>query len=211
MSSRFPSLLRRHCKRCRVSAQRSLGVRLMLGCLALLVAGCTIPSPFAGPATVQGGPIYVPAADSTRVWERTVEVLREMHFTIARENRLEGVIETNYKPGATVLEPWHQDSVGLPQRLESTLQSIRRRVLVTFQAAGDGGNFIRFRVDKEIEDLPGLAANSPGAATFLDNSPLQRDLDPVVGQSVASSWLPRGRDVALEAVLANRLRLALQR
>ena len=50
---------------------------------------------------------------------------------------------------------------------------------------------------KELEDVA-RAANSPGAATFLDNSPLQRDLNPVVGQATPSGWIPKGRDLAFE-------------
>ena len=162
-------------------------------------------------APVQAGPVYVPAGDSTWVWERIVEVLHDYKFAIGRENRLEGVIETEYKPGASIFEPWHEDSVGRSQRWESTLQSIRRRVVITFRPAGDGGNFIDVRVDKEIEDLPGIAANSTGAATFGDNKALDRNLDRVVGQSAPSSWIPRGRDPALEAVLNNSIHNALVR
>jgi hypothetical protein len=182
-----------------------------IACALIAVAGgCTSVGPqsiVAAPA----GPVYVPNVDSTRVWERIVDVLHEYHFTIARENRLEGVIETEYKPGASVFEPWHQDSVGSPQRWESTFQSIRRRVVITFQPAGDGGNFINVRVDKEIEDIPGLAANSTGAATFGENQTLERNLDPVVGQAGATRWLPRGRDPALEQVLNTSIRNALMR
>lgn len=178
--------------------------------VVLVVAGCTSLAPN---SVVNGpiGPVYVPAGDSTYVWERIVEVLHDHHFTIARENRLEGVIETEYKPGASVLEPWHRDSVNMAQRWESTFQSIRRRVVITFQPAHDGGNFINLRVDKEIEDLPGLAANSAGDATFGENATLERDLNPVVGQSAASTWLPRGRDAGLEQVLNTNIRTALVR
>ena len=83
--------------------------------------------------------------------------------------------------------------------------------MITFQPAGDGGNFINVRVDKEIEDIPGLAANSTGAATFGENQTLERDLDPVVGQAGATRWLPRGRDPALEQVLNTSIRNALMR
>ncbi|MFK7818005.1 MAG: hypothetical protein AB8G99_04765 [Planctomycetaceae bacterium] len=149
--------------------------------------------------------------DSFPVWERIVDVLHDYKFTIARENRLEGVIETDYKPGASVLEPWHRDSVDPAQRWESTFQSIRRRVVVTLQPASDGGNFVNVRVDKEIEDIPGLAANSTGAATFGENSALDRNLDRVVGQASSSTWLPRGRDFALENVLNGAIRTAIGR
>lgn len=51
---------------------------------------------------------------------------------------------------------------------------------------------------KGPEDLPGVAANSPGGATFQESAPLKRDLNLVVGQSSKSNWIPKGRDQALE-------------
>ncbi len=191
--------------------------RLTIVSLAAIVAlgvclsngGCATPLGGQSQFIQPPAPIYVPAADSTRVWERIVEVLHEFHFTIAREDRRAGVIETDTKPGASVLEPWHRDTVDRAQRWESTLQSIRRRVVVSFQPAGDGGNFIQVRVDKEIEDLPGPNTNAAGPATLSDNSTLQRNLDRVVGSSRESTWLPRGQDPALERVLTERIRAAL--
>ena len=61
---------------------------------------------------------------------------------------------------------------------------------------------------KETEDLPGLAANSPGAATFSESEPLTRNLDPVVGQTSPSIWVPAGRDPQLEQALLARLQSA---
>ncbi len=60
---------------------------------------------------------------------------------------------------------------------------------------------VNVRVDKEIEDVPGLAANYEGGATFADNDPLNRDLNQVVGQSSPSRWIPLGRDPLLERKL----------
>ena len=119
-------------------------------------------------------------------------------FEIEREDRLTGVIETRYNTGSGCLEPWRHDSVGHANRLESTLQSIRRRVRIRL-APGNGTYVVFVEAFKEKEDLPGLAANSPGGATFQENTPLERDLNPVVGQSRASGWIPLGRDLALEA------------
>jgi len=178
--------------------------------LVLLLSGCSTtpvaPLQSAQPPT----PIYVPAGANNGVWERVVDVLHEYHFTIAREDRREGVIETDYKPGASVLEPWHQDSVGAAQRWESTLQSIRRRVVITFAPVSDGGNFVNVRVDKQIEDLQGPATSSTGAATLRENQPLDRDIDRIVGQTQPSTWLPRGTDPSLEHTIMARIRTALK-
>ncbi|MCA9113506.1 MAG: hypothetical protein KDA79_00355 [Planctomycetaceae bacterium] len=161
-------------------------------------------------ATAQSSSIVVNGSHPEVIWERAIDVLHAYQFDIERENRLDGIIETGYQVGSGVLEPWRSDSVGLENRLESTLQSIRRRVLVSLSPAGSPGTtLITVEVLKEIEDMPGVAANSPGGATFQENSPLQRDLNLVVGQSTPSGWIPSGRDLALEHNLLERLRTAM--
>ena len=71
---------------------------------------------------------------------------------------------------------------------------------------GGGGYFVSVEAFKEREDLPGIAGNSPGAATFQESTPLQRDLNPVVGQSKPSRWIPGGRDLDLEQAILASLR-----
>jgi hypothetical protein len=161
-------------------------------------AGCV-----SGPATTTGGmqAIQIPAQQSDVVWERAVDTLNRYHFLVARESKLEGVIQTEYRAGSNLLEPWNPDSIGFQNRLESTLQSIRRRVFVTLQASQPGLVTVSVRVDKEIEDLPGLAANYEGGATFSESRPLDRDLNQVVGQTGPSRWIYMGRDPALEQAL----------
>lgn len=171
------------------------------------MAGCHLPGvvPVGGPTAPN--PLPVVARNDEALWERTVDVLHEFQFAVAREDRLARVIETDYKVGSGCLEPWHFDSVGPESRLESTLQSIRRLVRVTLLPVdGAGGYAVSVEAFKEREDLPGLAANSPGAATFQESTPLQVDLNPVVGQSAPSGWIPVGRDLALEQAILARLR-----
>ena len=167
-------------------------------CVCLLaVCGCAPMRP--GPQVAQGpssSTIYVPGTNDEALWERTVDVVHG-YFDIARENKLDGVIETQPKTGATIFEPWHRDSVTGYDRLESTLQSIRRRAVVTIRK-DTAGYVVNIQVFKELEDVPGLAANSPGAATFQTSNPLQRDLNVVVGQTAPSGWIVVGRDEALE-------------
>jgi hypothetical protein len=158
-------------------------------------------------------PIFVAANNEDVVWERTVDVVHE-YFDIARENRIvgsqPGVIETNYKVGASVFEPWHRDSHGLDSRLESSFQSIRRKAFINV-APTDGGYLISVEVFKELEDLAGVANNTAGGATFQQGNPLRRDLDLVVGQSSPSGWLVKGRDDVLENEIARRMQIAFSR
>lgn len=172
--------------------------------ISMILAGCASP-----PTTmVPPSPIYVPSANQTVVWERVVDVLHEYHFEIAREDRQDGLIETQYKVGAGIQEPWHHDAVGWENKLEGTLQSIRRRVIVRL-TPDEGGYLVSIEAFKELEDLDGLAANSAGGATFQEATPLQRNLNLVVGQSAPSGWLPVGRDPMLEHDMMKRLHQAL--
>ncbi|QDU82900.1 hypothetical protein Pla110_46630 [Polystyrenella longa] len=172
----------------------------------LLLGGCAT-TPIAMQQTRTLGPVFVSTQNEEFVWERAVDVLHDYPFTIKRENKLAGVIETEYKVGSGVLEPWHKETIGMDARLESTLQSIRRRVLINVRR-DDAGYFVDVEAYKEIEDLEGLAANSAGGATFLETSPLERDYNLVVGQSTPSGWISKGRDFALEQDLLQRLQLA---
>ncbi|MEW4528276.1 MAG: hypothetical protein ACF8PG_14895 [Maioricimonas sp. JB045] len=182
----------------------------VLLCLCLPLSGCAGPgrAPWANvaPAT---NPLYVAASNEEVLWERTVDVLHDFHFELARENRLARVIETDWRVGSGLLEPWHHDSVGFTNRLESTLQSVRRRVQITIIPDDRGaGYLVNVAAFKEFEDLPGVAANSPGGATFSESTPLERDLNPVVGQSSPSTWIPAGRDLALEQAILTNLQAA---
>ena len=78
-------------------------------------------------------PTVIPANNPELFWEGLADVIDD-YFRIKREDRVrevgdvlvEGRLETHPLTGATVLEPWRKDSVGAANRLESTLQTIRR-------------------------------------------------------------------------------------
>ncbi len=181
--------------------------RITLASLLFLLAvagGCASP-PLVAPTAASPG-IRLSEAQRDAWWERSVRVLNGNHFQVARESKLEGVIETAWRGGSGLLEPWHGDSVGVSNRLESTLQSIRRRVVVLLQSSADNSFVLSVRVDKEIEDLPGLAANYEGGATFSESQPLNRDLSQVVGQTGPSRWVSVGRDPLLEQKILAEIR-----
>ncbi len=165
-------------------------------CLASAFTGCVSMDAHGPPVS---NPLFVRANNSEEAWERTADVLHDYLFDIERENKLGGVMETRYKTGASAFEPWHPDSVGTANRLQSTLQSIRRKAIVRFTPA-PGGYLVGIEAVKELEDVA-RAASFAGGATFLDNSALQRDLNPVVGQATPSGWISQGRDPELEQAM----------
>ncbi len=182
--------------------------RLLLLCAmgwATVGSGCA----FGRPAMVQN-PFFVPAANEEQVWERTVDVVHD-YFEIERENKLDGVIETQPKVGASIVEPWHRDTPGVANRLESTLQSIRRRAYINIMPT-NGGYLVGVEVYKELEDTGGYATNtSTGAATFQPINPLQRDLTLVVDQPPTTGWIVKGRDESLESEMLISLQRAFAR
>ncbi|QDT35473.1 hypothetical protein Mal48_47500 [Thalassoglobus polymorphus] len=179
--------------------------------MLILLSGCALPpgGRFAsapGAAPVTGNPLLVATNNEELVWERAIDVLHDFNFEIERENRLAKVVQTSPKVGASLFEPWHKDAVGYSSRLEGTLQSVRRTVQISMQQNEQGGGYlVSVAAYKEKEDLPGIAANSPGAATFEESKPLNRDLNPVVGQSSPSRWIPAGRDPLLEQAIIAKL------
>lgn len=170
----------------------ALATTALCGCVSLDAKGPPIANP-----------VFVRANNPEEAWERTVDVVHDYLFEIERENKLGGVIETRYKTGASMLEPWHPDTVGAENRWESSLQSIRRKAFVRFTPA-PGGYLVGIEAVKELEDVS-KAANFAGGATFLDNSALQRDLNPVVGQATPSGWINKGRDEDLEQAMLRTL------
>jgi hypothetical protein len=156
------------------------------------------------PARQYPNPMFIPANDLESVWERTVDVLHAYQLPIERENRLDGIIETDYKVGSGVLEPWHRDSVTVADRFESSFQSIRRRATISINGV-QGGYLVGVEVLKELEDPEELIINSAGHATFPEATPLERDLDIVVGPATETGWILKGRDPNLEQRLLRSL------
>jgi len=194
-SDRFPATLMR------MSFKQVL--RTVLPALLLIPCGCHV-APLRT-AMTPPEPIFIAASDSEFVWERLVDVLHDYPFAIKRENKLDGVIETEYKTGSNLLEPWHRDSPGLKNRLESGLQTIRRKVFLTMTPV-EGGYVVTVRAEKEIRSTNGHPSiNTAGGATFQENQPLQRDLTAVLGPARQAGWVRRGRDYTLEHALAARV------
>jgi hypothetical protein len=169
--------------------------------------------------------VTIPPIDSEVIWNRLVDVMDD-YFKISREQRVvfadgvptEGVIETYPQTGATLLEPWRPDSVGFRERLECTLQSIRRKGLVRMQPDPAGWR-IEAVVNKELENLPRPMRATTGGATFRNDDSLYRYGTPLptLGQQVgdqprpvasparSAGWIPIGRDPLLERRILDKL------
>jgi len=183
--------------------------RVMSGWMAAalaFMAGCasfTVPPEMDNPTSIA-------LTNYETVWETTIHVL-EKYFQIGYENRYDGRIETRPVMAATLFEPWRADSVGCRQRLEATLQTIRRRGFVIIHPSTDGGFQVVVEVYKELEDLPRPIGQRVVGGTFFQSiQPVQQE---IITSSVTpgAGWISLGRDKALESKIIQDIQRELDR
>ena len=206
-----------------------------------LPAPALAPNPFAplpaGTVIGPAGPVaptpappvkssaVIPPLDAEVIWKQMVDVADD-YFKVAAEQRVtfangvptEGRIDTFPQTGATLLEPWRADSVGFRERLESTLQSIRR--IGTMRLAPDPAGWrIEVVVNKELEHLARPMRATTGGASFRNDDSLYRYGTPLptLGQQVGDQprpvaaptpnlgWIPLGRDPLLEQRMLSKV------
>jgi hypothetical protein len=179
--------------------------RLIAASMAALVVlsqpGCAVTRVF---DQQRPNPLVVPNADFETVWKQTVAIVDE-YFDIASEDRLARKITTQPRIGATLIEPWLGDSVGFRERLESSLQTIRRFAIISIDPGPTGSYVVKVEVYKELEDMIKPDRQIASRATFNYTFPIQRTHDVVGPVPVPAGWISRGRDPKLEQVILNRI------
>ena len=179
---------------------------------ALLVPaalGCAASPPVTNPAwqttnLLYDNPALLPVTDHEYAWETVADVIDD-YFKIRLEEPVrlignvptEGRLDTFPAVGSTLFEPWRRDSTNPYEKLESTLQSIRRYATVQVRPV-QGGYSVDVAVFKELEDVVQPAHAAAGSATFRHDSALTRVVDLVGEQEINEDWIPMGRDTALE-------------
>ena len=151
-STLFSNALATLVMRSRLAAILSLVV--LLGCVG------EMRLPYQSAPVRYDNPVLLRIPNHELVWDGVVDVISD-YFRIEREDPVrllgntltEGRIDTFPKPSATLLEPWDHDSVDSYQRLESTLQSIRRYAVVKVIPAPTGGFWVDVAVYKELENI----------------------------------------------------------
>jgi hypothetical protein len=195
-----------------ISRQRSgLGLRWIVICgLALLSAGCGQLAYRLGtdiPPQYVPNPLDLPPVPADFLWSQVVDAVDDV-FRISREQPvvnqpgaiLEGRLETSYKVGGSILEPWRKDSSPGFERLQSTLQSIRRRAIVHVRPHSNGYS-VEIIVQKDLEDTDRTQyATETTAGQRHDGSRTSR-VDDFDDNPQTLGWIPLGRDTTLEQIL----------
>lgn len=152
-------------------------------------------------------PIELPHASDEFVWSQVVDAVDD-YFRIAREqpvqNRselvLDGRIETAYQIGGSIFEPWRKDSTAGFERLQSTLQTIRRRAIITVRPRPRGYT-LEVVVQKDLEDTDRSQYSTESTASRRHDGTVVRQEDRYADSPVTLGWIPLGRDASLEQVI----------
>ncbi len=187
-----------------------------LAMLLLLSAGCASgprlanPVLFPGAATGVENPVLLAPSDPSpvtyaEIFETTLDVLDD-YFNIAYSNRYDGRIETFPTTAPGIVQFWRRGSPDLYERLLASWQTIRYRAQVQIQAAPSGGYLVNVQVFKELEDLrPRPIRAVAGNASFLSANTVERQFDVIDPVVQDTTWIPRGREIALEQEILSRL------
>ena len=163
------------------------------------------------PVAGYANPVWIPVSDSQSAWELAVGVVGS-YFRIEREEPIrqvgnvvmEGRITTIPEVSPTIFEPWRHDTVDPEQRVENTLQTMRRRAVVRVIPA-QGGHWVDVTVFKDLEDKARPDQASAGAATFRYDSTLTRVSNPITDEQSTLGWIYKGRDASMEQYIIAHL------
>jgi hypothetical protein len=170
-----------------------------------MVAGCARVSEMR-----LANPMALTGADPATAEQVARRVLTEMRFPIEYPSARPGLVATGPLTGDSWFEFWRKDTVGSHQIAESSLHTVRRRVIVSVAPKGQGCEVL-VRVAKERLSAPGVAPEQiSGAVSLYD--PRDSDLQRQDALAVTKyQWIDMGRDEALEQRILDRIQTALGR
>ncbi|MCA9139702.1 MAG: hypothetical protein KDB00_23180 [Planctomycetales bacterium] len=149
-------------------------------------------------------PLELPPLEDQFVWSQVVDTVDD-YFRISREQPvqnsnnflLDGRVETSYRVGASVMEPWRKDSTAGFEALQSTLQSIRRKATVTVRPRG-AGYTIEVIVQKDLEDTDRTQYATETTASRRHDGTVVRQVGGTGDSPQTLGWISLGRDTSLE-------------
>ncbi len=149
-------------------------------------------------------PMQIPNRPPEFVWNQVIDTL-DNYFAIDQEQQvqksaqywMEGAVTTLPKVSSGYLEAWRRDATPGFQRLQSTLQTIRRTATVRLipNAAGYSVSVV---VNKELEDVDRSQSAGESSATARHDGSVVRSPPTITGQPVTLGWIEQERDVELE-------------
>ena len=149
-------------------------------------------------------PLELPPVNDQFVWSQVIDTVDD-YFRISREQPvqnsssyvLDGRVETSYRVGGSIWEPWRKDSTAGFEAVQSTLQSIRRKAVVTVRPRG-AGYTVEVIVHKDLEDTDRTQYATETTATRRHDGTVVRQVDAAADSPQTLGWISQGRDTSLE-------------
>ena len=153
---------------------------------------------------VYPNPLVLGDMDTEFLWTQIIDTVDD-YFKIKTETRVrrnseqwsEGFVETFPQTGATALEPWRKDSTAGFERIQSTLQTIRRTAMLRITPLNTGYQ-ISIEVIKELEDVDRSQSSGEGASSVRHDGTILRIDEELRGLPVTIGWIRQENDTALE-------------
>lgn len=200
----------------RWAACASLAV-LILVCLCgcrWLPAFNPIPPPPPAPVPLEvpvSNPAHLPAVEPEFLWRQIVDTVDD-YFDIAVEQPVlrsdskvqEGRLETYPAISGTIFEPWRGEAARGYERLQSTIQTIRRTATIRVMPDASGYT-VEVRVLKEKEDVDQSQFAAAGSASQRHDGTIVRNNDQIRQLPLTLGWYEIGRDLDLERRLIARI------
>jgi hypothetical protein len=178
---------------------------LQLGCHWKAPGWQQLPAPRTIPQNRWvSNPLQVPNHPADFVWNQVVDTVDD-YFQIDSEIRpmktgeqwLEGKLATFPEIGSSYFEPWRRDTVIGFQRLQSTLQTMRRTAKVQV-VPNNAGYLVEVTVNKDIEEVDRSLSGADGAAAARHDGSVVRTDPTLRGQPITLDWIEQERDNELE-------------
>jgi len=161
----------------------------------LLLAGCA-----GNKYTKTEDRLCVSTATKTEMMAAAEQVLANMRFTIQKSDVDAGLIRTHPLTGAQAFEFWRSDNVGLTNRTEADLHSIRRSVEITIEEQA-GQLCINSRAITQRLSMPQSQEYGAMAESYRSAQRLKFGKD----QKANITWIDLGRDNQLETEIIKRV------
>jgi hypothetical protein len=183
-----------------------------VGCQLLEQTTLSIPSVPLNKKTVLSNPLTVPTQDSEFLWNQIIDTVEDYFDRNRSEIRpvrdgvqwIEGRIETYPQISATYLEPWRKDALEGFQRLQSTLQTMRRTAIIRITPVNEGFS-VSVEVIKEIEDVNRSLLSSDSSASSRHDGTIVRADPNLQGSPITQGWIRQENDTDLEQRLLREI------
>jgi hypothetical protein len=176
------------------------GLSGVLSLFAIVLAGC------GGQRKVEVVDKICPAGVTREaVFEASEAVLRDLNFSIDKDDPNAGVIITRPLAGGQFFEFWRKDNVGAFEAAESNLQSIRRRAELKVDEEG-GRLCIRCKVNVERLSLSRPTEQSVGFKyDRITGQRIRLGQMKIQPEGAKMAWIDLGNDDKLAAVILKEI------